>query len=330
MSAAGMPATPAVQATAGAQEVERKPEPAARGGSGGQVASAQAAPASSPESAGHAGQATAAGHSGMTGSAGTAVMASAGADGSRDAPGVEPASCKRTAADDSTPSVYVIGDSTASVYDDKLYPRMGWAQPLQEYFAPACAKVLDKALSGRSSKSFFEEGAWAPIQRALRAGDFVLIQFGHNDEKREDPERFTEPFDSFQRYLSTYVDDTLAAGATPILLTPIERNSWSNGMLKSTHAEYPEATRALAAMRKLSLIDMTQLTHAYFERLGQAATTKLFLNLGAGESPNYPNGNMDNTHLHDKGAHAVAELALAELARQRAPLAALLDRVPLP
>jgi pectinesterase len=241
-----------------------------------------------------------------------------------------PASCKAAAVGGTVPVVYVIGDSTASVYGSDLYPRMGWAQPLPDYFPAACARVEDKALSGRSSKSFLEEGAWSPIKGALRRGDFVLIQFGHNDEKREDSARFTEPFGSFQRYLGGYVDDALAAGATPILLTPIERNSWSGGKLSSTHGDYPEAVRQLAQMRQLTLVDMTQLTHAYLERIGQDASSKLFMNLAAGESPNYPSGNMDNTHLQERGARKLAELALAELARQGAPLASLLERVPAP
>lgn len=258
------------------------------------------------------------------GGAAGAVSEAAGAP----APSSEPASCQRTQPDAKTPVIYVIGDSTASVYEKDLYPRMGWAQPLQDYFKPACAKVQDKALSGRSGKSFYDEGAWTPIKSALRAGDFVLIQFGHNDEKREDSARYTEPFGSYQQYLSKYIDDTLAARATPILLSSIERNNWKSGKLSESHGDYPEAVRQLAQMRKLTLVDMTQLTHAYFDGIGQAATTKLFLNLAAGESPNYPNGNSDNTHLQEKGARIVADIALADLARQRAPVAALLDHVP--
>lgn len=241
-----------------------------------------------------------------------------------------PASCKRAQADASPPTAYVIGDSTASSYASDLYPRTGWAQMLQDYFKPACAQVQDKALAGRSSKSFYDEGAWKPIQATLRAGDFVLIQFGHNDEKKDDAARYTEPFGTYQQYLGKYIDEALAAGATPVLLTSIERNSWKSGMLAETHGDYPRAVRELAQKRQLSLLDMTQLTHAYFERLGQAATTKLFLNLAPGESPNYPNGNTDNTHLHEKGARVVADIAMAELARQRLALAVLLDHVPTP
>jgi lysophospholipase L1-like esterase len=227
-----------------------------------------------------------------------------------------------------TPTVWVIGDSTASVYTSDLYPRMGWAQPLQEYFTPACATIQDKALSGRSSKSFFDEGDWTPIKAALRAGDIVLIQFGHNDEKSDDPIRFTDPFTTYEMYLSIYIDDSLAKGATPILLSSINRNSWSNGVLSDTHGNYPVAVRQLAAAKKVALCDATALTKTYFTRLGQTATTALFMDLAPGQFPNYPTGNTDDTHLQDKGAHTIAQLILADMYRQAFPLASLLKAVP--
>jgi pectinesterase len=265
-----------------------------------------------------------AGSGGSAAGSGTAGMLAGSAD-------TDPASCTRSgAATDDTPVVYVVGDSTASVYTTDLYPRMGWAQPLPDYFTPACAQVRDKALSGRSSKSFYEEGAWTPIRNALRAGDFVLIQFGHNDEKSDDPERYTEPFTTYTQYLTRYIDEAQAKGASVILLTSIERNKWSQGKLSATHGDYPEAVRRLAQARKLTLVDMTALTHAHFERLGQTATSALFMNLAPGESPNYPSGNTDDTHLQEKGARVVADIAMAELARQRVPLAASLRRVPMP
>jgi lysophospholipase L1-like esterase len=227
-----------------------------------------------------------------------------------------------------TPTVYIIGDSTASIYDSDLYPRMGWAQPLQDFFAPACATISDKALSGRSSKSFWDEGAWTPIKNALRAGDYVLIQFGHNDEKTDDAARGTDPFTSFKDYLSKYLDDTQAKGATPILLTPIQRNNWSGTTVKDTHGDYPVAMRQLAESRKVALVDATALTKSYFERIGQAATTKLFMVLAAGEFPNYPDGNTDNTHLQEKGARIVAQMILADLSRQNLAPGTLAKTVP--
>jgi lysophospholipase L1-like esterase len=224
------------------------------------------------------------------------------------------------AASATTPTIWVIGDSTASVYAADLYPRMGWAQPLQDYFAPACATTQDRAISGRSSKSFFDEGAWTPVRDALRAGDYVLIQFGHNDEKSDDLTRFTEPFTTFEQYLSIYIDDTQARGATPVLLTPIQRNNWTGTTVRDTHGDYPVAMRQLAEQRGVALVDATLLTKAYFERIGQAATTLLFMDLAVGQFPNYPAGNTDNTHLQEGGAHAVAELILADFARQELPI----------
>jgi len=232
------------------------------------------------------------------------------------------------AATAATPSIWVVGDSTASVYASNLYPRTGWAQPLQQYYAAACATVNDRALSGRSSKSFIDEGAWAPVRDALRAGDFVLIQFGHNDEKSEDPLRFTDPATTFRDYLSIYIDDALAHGATPVLLTPIQRNSWDGTALRETHGAYPDAIRQLAQARNVALVDATALTTEFLERIGPAASTELFLNLAVGQFPNYPDGNTDNTHLREEGAHAVARLVLSDLARQGSPVGRLVMSVP--
>jgi lysophospholipase L1-like esterase len=214
------------------------------------------------------------------------------------------------------------------VYASDLYPRTGWAQPLQDYFTPACATVSDRAISGRSSKSFFDEGAWATVRDGLRAGDYVLIQFGHNDEKSDDPTRFTEPFASFQEYLSIYIDDARAKGATPVLLTPIQRNKWNGTVLQDTHGQYPEAMRQLAMARQVALIDATALTKSYFERLGAAATTLLFMDLAVGQFPNYPDGNDDDTHLQELGARNIGQLILADFARQELPIGRLVSALP--
>ena len=227
-----------------------------------------------------------------------------------------------------TPTVWVIGDSTASVYASDVYPRMGWAQPLQDYFAPACAKALDMARSGRSSKSFYDEGLWTPVRDALRSGDFVLIQFGHNDEKTDDPLRFTDPSTTFKDYLSIFIDDALAKQATPILLTPIHRNNWSGNEIRDTHGAYSVAIRELAAARQLALLDASLLTEQHFESLGPAATTALFMELAAGQFPNYPEGNSDNTHLQEGGARTVADLILADAASQGLAVGQLVKMVP--
>jgi lysophospholipase L1-like esterase len=299
------------------------------GGTGGGPAGAAGGAAGSSAAGGHAGggQIGGAGHAGG-GQAGGG-HAGAGAGGAGGTGGSVAMTCSTGgAATSKTPTIWVVGDSTASVYTSDLYPRMGWAQPLQEYYAPACATVQDKALSGRSSKSFYDEGDWTPIKNALRAGDAVIIQFGHNDEKSDDPTRYTDPFTTYEQYLTDYIDDTRAKGATPILATSINRNSWSNGVLQDTHGNYPVAVRQLAAAKQVALVDATALTKAYFTKIGQTATTALFMDLAPGQFPNYPNGNTDDTHLQDKGAHLVAQMILADMYRQAFPIAFLLKAVP--
>lgn len=260
---------------------------------------------------------------------GTGAQAGGGGyAGTSAAGGTAPFSVCNEAAASSAVTVYVIGDSTASVYASDLYPRMGWGQVFGDYFNPACAVVDDRALSGRSSKSFFDEGAWMPIESALRPGDWVLIQFAHNDEKSEDPTRYTEPSTTFKQHLTTYIEDTRAKQAHPLLLTPIQRNQWNGATMSETHGAYPAAMRELAEELDVLLVDATNLTKAHFEQMGQATTTNLFMNLSAGEFPNYPDGNSDNTHLRESGARVVAELIIADAYRQQLPLAQYLAEVP--
>jgi pectinesterase len=216
-----------------------------------------------------------------------------------------------------------------SLYGDEHYPRMGWGQTLGRSFATTCAKVVDKALSGRSSKSFFDEGAWTPIKAALKSGDYVLIQFGHNDEKSENVALYTEPQTTYKQYLATYVNDTRAKSATPILLTPINRNGWNGGKISDSHGAYPPAVRELANSLNVELIDLTALTKTYFERVGQAETTKLFMVLSPGQFPRYPNGVTDNTHLQEQGALLIDQLAMADAFAQGLTIATYLKTAPI-
>lgn len=206
-------------------------------------------------------------------------------------------------------TAYLIGDSTVSLYTSTYYPRMGWGQVFQNYFQSTLV-VSDKARSGRSSKSFYDEGAWTPIKTALKSGDYVFIQFGHNDEKT-DVALHTDPYTTYQQYLSIYIDDARAKGAIPILVTPVERNSWSNGTIKPTHGNYPDAMRKLASTKSVPLIDLTAGSTAKYISLGQTYTTwNVFMNLKAGQYPNYPNGNSDNTHFQENGANIIARLVV--------------------
>jgi lysophospholipase L1-like esterase len=225
-------------------------------------------------------------------------------------------------------SIYVIGDSTASIYASTLYPRTGWGQVLGDSFSSQCAVVKDKALSGRSSKSFYDEGAWTPIKAALVAGDFVVIQFGHNDEKSDDATLYTDPETTYKQYLTTYVNDARSKLAIPVLATSINRNEWTGTKLDDTHGGYPPAMRELAVSLGVPLVDLTALTKQYFEQIGQAATTQLFMDLAVGEFPNYPAGNTDNTHLRESGARAIAKLFTTNAYAQHLAIATSLNAVP--
>lgn len=230
---------------------------------------------------------------------------------------------------DKRPTLYVIGDSTSAAYPPKRHPLHGWAQVLQDHFDPARLRVDDRAKGGRSSKSFYEEGSWTPIREALRPGDWVFIQFAHNDEKEDDPNRFTDPATTFPEHLRRYVQETRAASARPVLLTPINRNRWASPRtMEDTHGDYPEATRKLAKELGVPLIDLHKLTRKRFTRLGPEKSAKLFLNLAPGEHPNYPEGKEDNTHLQESGAREVSALAVKGI--KRLPLRAYLKERRLP
>ncbi len=210
----------------------------------------------------------------------------------------------------STPTVFLIGDSTCSNYTASVYPRKGWGMEISSYFDNTIIKFNNCALSGRSSKTFYDGGSWNPVINAIKTGDFLIIQFGHNDEKT------TDPYTTYQEYLTKYIDEARAKGAYPILATSIYRNYWKNGIMIDSHGDYPPAMRALAIQKNVPLIDTTILTKTLFESLGQPYTTNnIFLNLVAGAYTNYPNGVSDNTHLQENGAIKVSGLIANELSK---------------
>lgn len=205
-------------------------------------------------------------------------------------------------------TLYIAGDSTAAQKFAAAAPETGWGMALP-FFLQRSRPVANHAVNGRSSKSFVDEGRLDAILEVIEPGDFLLIQFAHNDEKAEDPARYTEPWSTYQGYLRMYVDGARARGARPVLATAVERRRFDTaGKAVPTHGEYPAAMRALAAEERVALLDMQALSLALWQELGAEETKKYF---------NWTATEQDNTHFNPPGAIAVARLVARELLRAR-------------
>ncbi|WP_116107676.1 rhamnogalacturonan acetylesterase [Lewinella sp. IMCC34191] len=241
-----------------------------------------------------------------------------------------------TEADPKVSTLYLIGDSTAADYADNYepgedymqtrYPVTGWGQVFQGFFdttdlngftplLTADSVVIDdRARGGRSTRTFFQEGRWRSVYEALRPGDVVLMQFGHNDAAASKPERYVDP-EGYKEFLRLYVSQSREKGATPVILTPVARNyPWENDRLVNVHGDYPAAARAVAEETGTALIDLNQLSMDAFSARGREyVTTHYFMNLPADEYPAYPDGQNDNTHFQPEGAREVAKLVFEGL-----------------
>jgi len=214
--------------------------------------------------------------------------------------------------------LYIIGDSTAANKQEKAYPETGWGMALQSYFKPDVT-VDNRALNGRSTKSFRAEKRWDPILAQLNPGDYVFIEFGHNDEKVDKPTVGVSLAD-FKINLVNYVKETRSKKAFPVLLTPISRRSFKNGVLIDSHGDYPRITRQVADSLNVPLIDMLAKTESLLTRLGDEPSIKLFNYVDSG-NVNYPNGKKDDTHLSPEGAKQVAGLVVKGIKELKLSLA---------
>ncbi|MFT3754695.1 MAG: cupin domain-containing protein [Pseudoxanthomonas sp.] len=208
--------------------------------------------------------------------------------------------------------VFIVGDSTASEYPSERAPQQGWGMQLQTYLDPAAWQVRNHAKGGRSARSFIEEGWLASVEKSLSRGDVLLIQFGHNDEKVEDPIRYNEPAQAYPQWLMRYVQLARDKHATPILVTPLARRRFDPGMqidqLLDTHGLYAQAVRELAMREGIHLIDLTATSMDWLRALGDTASKGYFMNLPE-------QGKADDTHLREQGAYAVACLVVREWRR---------------
>lgn len=216
--------------------------------------------------------------------------------------------------------LFIAGDSTAAAKAPEKRPESGWGEYLESFFQESLT-VCNHAQNGRSTKSFLNEGRLAIIEEALQPGDYLFIQFGHNDQK-EDRDRGTAPFGDYQTNLSRYIAAARKKQAQPVLLTSVTRRSYlENGELDAaTLGDYPQAMRELAVKEQVPVLDIFSLTQAKYRALTPEKTKKLHLHLAKGSHKNYPDGVEDNTHFNEAGAKRIAALIAQTIALSSLPL----------
>ena len=209
--------------------------------------------------------------------------------------------------------IYLAGDSTMAEKTAEVRPETGWGEKLSKFFDDRAVRVENHAKNGCSTRSFIAEGRWTALVDALHAGDYVFIQFGHNDEAVDRKDVYTPP-DEYRGNLARFVTDVRAHEATPVLLTPVMRRRFDQrGQLQDTHGAYPDIVRKLAADQAVALIDMHRDSAGVLREYGAEGSKKLFLILPPGANPNYPQGIEDNTHFSPLGAEEMAAIAVDEL-----------------
>ncbi len=216
--------------------------------------------------------------------------------------------------------VWLVGDSTMSHKEVKAYPETGWGMPFK-YFFDSTVVVDNRAMNGRSTRTFIEEKRWQAVVDDLSEGDYVFIQFGHNDESKEKTDRYTSPED-YKKNLLKFISEARSKKAIPVLLTPVSRRRFDkDGNILQTHEEYSPLVREVAKTQKVLFIDLDEKSRKLLQEFGVENSKLLFNQLQPGEHPNYPDGKEDNTHFNELGARKVAELVLEDIKTQQFGLA---------
>jgi lysophospholipase L1-like esterase len=216
--------------------------------------------------------------------------------------------------------IFIAGDSTASIKETKAFPETGWGMPFV-YFWDSSVTVVNKAKNGRSTKSFRNEKLWQQILDESADGDYVFIQFGHNDEVPTKANATTEI--EFRNNLTVFVNEAKNKRLNAILLTPVARRKFdSTGKIVGTHEVYAQIVREVAAKENVPLFDMDKKGQQLYQQMGVENSKLLFLQLQPGEHPNHPEGKEDNTHFSELGARLIAQIVLSEIKIQMPELAA--------
>ena len=210
--------------------------------------------------------------------------------------------------------IYGIGDSTmADKVKPNENPEHGWLQVFPQFMSKD-VKIINKAVNGRSTKSFINQNRWDSIYKVLKPGNYVFIQFGHNDAKVEDSTRYTNPHTAYRHNLIKFITEAREKGAIPILFSSIARRNFNDkGVLISTHGEYPQEARLVAQEYKVPFIDLEYYSEELEMSYGPEKSKELHLHYKPGEIPYYPDGKSDDTHLSTKGAEEISKIVIREL-----------------
>jgi lysophospholipase L1-like esterase len=221
--------------------------------------------------------------------------------------------------------IYLIGDSTMCTYEPNRAPLTGWGMPFINFF-DSTVTIDNRARGGRSTRTFISENRWQPIADSLHEGDYVLIQFGHNDEAKEEKykDRYT-PVPDYKTNLIKFITESRSKKAVPVLITPVTRMRFDkDGKMEETHKEYSAAVWEVAKQYNAPVIDLDGKSRELLQQFGPSDAKLLFMQLDSLEHPDYPAGQKDNTHFNEYGARRIAELVLAEIRRLKLDLA---DRI---
>ena len=248
-----------------------------------------------------------------------------------------------TAANRKTTTIFMIGDSTMANKDiSHDRKERGWGMALQCYFDDNI-RIDNHAVNGRSSRSFINEGRWDTVISRMKPGDYVIIQFGHNDEKPK-ADRHTDPGSTFDYNLAKFVRETREHGGIPVLMNAVVRRNFAKVLPKNdddeklrnttfkdaneqvegdslvdTHGLYIVAPRDVAKRMNVHFVDANRITHELEQGLGREASKKLHMWFLPNEEPSVPKGRQDNTHYNIYGAHTVARL-LADALCEEVPV----------
>ncbi len=208
-------------------------------------------------------------------------------------------------------TVYLCGDSTVQTYNASYYPQAGWGQMISKYFN-SNVSFANHAIGGRSSKNFVEQGRLDSILSVIKPDDYLFVQFGHNDATISNPDRYAAPYTTYKEYLKKYVDGARAKGAIPVLITPVARLNYSNGVFKNDFPDYCTAMKQVASENNVALIDLMSLSLNYYSSIGYDAVYKLYLVSSNGT---------DYTHFTEAGADVIASIVSKEVKKLNIPLA---------